>query len=773
MQACAHALPPGTDIAIGPSPDTEAPDGADDETTVAGRVLAKTAHMVDEDDGDRVALGRGQFLYGTVLALRATGDGALDDIDCAIDALSRAVENIPPKDPLALPAVRALGAVLGDRYMLDGEMPDADSLRLFFENAERPVADAEGEGDPVLDGVTALVRAVVAWPARDLEALAAAAETLHAAYERHSGSCPWRRRLLAGLGFAYLGRGLLERRPVAFSLGLGHCILAADEGSGGGAVGAVIRARGAIAWAVEGLAEHDERRLEQGIVRLEQALEEPLLPRRQRAWTTMALGQARLAHLERHGGSTGDQSKGIACLDRGHALLREEHLASHTDVLDRLAASQRIAGDTARAVATAAEALNAHVEEVLLRAGGPLGLTAAERAAESAWRLARWCLAEARVDEAVRTLETGRGLRPYAAAAASDLADLPDRLAAVGEPDLARAWRNAAAPVAQPPTWSTVTGTAARPRDELPLLQALVGVEVPGRMREESLAALAGHAVEGSPLQAFRVPELQAGLRRSDQDALVYLVPGAADEPGWAVIVPAEAEPRSIALPALRASGFGPLSAYVAAASGSSGAGRPGRDAVWRAALERWCDWAGPAIVTPVLDGLADLGGPGDPGGRDGDRALRVVLVPCGDLDVLPWQAARLGAGTRQRVVHRVALTTVATGRPLEPVVSAAVAASEDASHAVGSRWPVADGTRSLLAFMFRRHLADGGGPAEALRRTQLWMLDPKRAVPETMPGPLAAEVDRADDPPLADLAVWGAFTRQISKPSYDASAGS
>lgn len=49
----------------------------------------------------------------------------------------------------------------------------------------------------------------------------------------------------------------------------------------------------------------------------------------------------------------------------------------------------------------------------------------------------------------------------------------------------------------------------------------------------------------------------------------------------------------------------------------------------------------------------------------------------------------------------------------------------------VGARWEINDRSSSALMFMFHYYLVKHGLPqSEALRRAQLWMIDPHRAVP-------------------------------------------
>ncbi|GHA97227.1 MULTISPECIES: CHAT domain-containing protein [Streptomyces] len=79
------------------------------------------------------------------------------------------------------------------------------------------------------------------------------------------------------------------------------------------------------------------------------------------------------------------------------------------------------------------------------------------------------------------------------------------------------------------------------------------------------------------------------------------------------------------------------------------------------------------------------------------------------------------------------------------------------ANSVVGSLWPVPDDATSVLMFMTHHFLRRAGqSPGGALRRAQLWMLDPARAVPEGMPRVLRR---RARDTDPDDLSAWAGFT--------------
>ncbi|WP_371654429.1 MULTISPECIES: CHAT domain-containing protein [unclassified Streptomyces] len=75
----------------------------------------------------------------------------------------------------------------------------------------------------------------------------------------------------------------------------------------------------------------------------------------------------------------------------------------------------------------------------------------------------------------------------------------------------------------------------------------------------------------------------------------------------------------------------------------------------------------------------------------------------------------------------------------------------------VGSLWPVPDDATSVLMFMTHYFLRrEDEPPVRALRRAQLWMLDPARELPPELPPVLAARA-AAIDP--TDLSAWAGFT--------------
>jgi hypothetical protein len=74
----------------------------------------------------------------------------------------------------------------------------------------------------------------------------------------------------------------------------------------------------------------------------------------------------------------------------------------------------------------------------------------------------------------------------------------------------------------------------------------------------------------------------------------------------------------------------------------------------------------------------------------------------------------------------------------------------------VSTRWAIPDSAGSAFAFMFHHFLVAEGHPVwDALRRAQLWMLDPEREAPATMPRPLANLLAGTD---LAAVVAWAGY---------------
>ncbi|GGW73894.1 CHAT domain-containing protein [Streptomyces griseoloalbus] len=398
------------------------------------------------------------------------------------------------------------------------------------------------------------------------------------------------------------------------------------------------------------------------------------------------------------------------------------------------------AQDLPAAVSAARQSLRAAADEVLLQLGVRHGLRAARRGADHGRTAASWALAAGRVDEAIDCLEAGRSL---VLAAAAESRSVADRLESLGAVDLAARWREAITPTAPGAGGAVAPGAGEVASDGAggvasdgaggvasdgpggvasdkaegaggfgPVGEAVFGPagdgpRLPGDVRRQALDLLRSEQRETDDLTpADRVAALRDGLVRADVDALVHLLPGGGTDDGAVLLLTPEGPARSVPLPALSAEGRAPLSAFleadaerkrVDADTGSSPQEERRAETRWRAALDEVCVWAG-EVLGPVLDALdvwpralAEAGlVPAPAGGGQAPRAVRLVLVPCGTLGVVPWPAAVLRPPAE--------LGGPGTVRALEvSVISHAASGQEFLRASARTRMP--PGERPALAF--------------------------------------------------------------------------
>ncbi|MET9501370.1 CHAT domain-containing protein [Streptomyces sp. NPDC006622] len=345
-------------------------------------------------------------------------------------------------------------------------------------------------------------------------------------------------------------------------------------------------------------------------------------------------------------------------------------------------------GDTARALEATERLLERVAEDVLLQIGAEHGLEAARAAAGRGVTAAVWAAESGDTATALRVLEAGRALVLRAAAAS---ASVPEQLEASGETDLAGQWREAARAGAD-------SGTVAAPSDADTL--------IPSTLRRRALKALRTVGVPAGP----GWQEVSDAAEAAGVDAVVHLLVGQGDGPGRALVVRPGLAPLSLELTGLAAAERAPLERYVDAARDRSAVtapdvprSAPGRAeavAAWEAALEELCEWAGGAVMGPVLD-VVRPGRAARP-----DDPVRLVLLPAGNLGIVPWHAARLGAGTRagERPVYAVD----------HAVISYAASGAEFVRSAARTRLPPAEAP--VLVADPRATLAYAEHEVEALR---------------------------------------------------------
>lgn len=281
--------------------------------------------------------------------------------------------------------------------------------------------------------------------------------------------------------------------------------------------------------------------------------------------------------------------------------------------------------DVPFALETGMAALHTLLWRVLGQSSTELSLTQVSEAADQALAIAMRCLVVGELGTAVEALEGGRGLVLRAGAAAVGLGELLRR---EGFTELATEWEQAGGDDA--PDYPQPSSSAGRP----------------DALRHRVLRTLRATPSARELTGTSDIGAIAAALRELDMDVLVYLVPARGANFGRALLVHSSGELDQILLPGLRADGYGQVTDYVTARRAVDAQPKaPATLAAWHRELDSVGTWAWRHAIGPLRDRLSGL-----------DRPARVVLVPCGELGVVPWHAARenLLSGPRYALVDMV-----------------------------------------------------------------------------------------------------------------------
>jgi hypothetical protein len=150
--------------------------------------------------------------------------------------------------------------------------------------------------------------------------------------------------------------------------------------------------------------------------------------------------------------------------------------------------------------------------------------------------------------------------------------------------------------------------------------------------------------------------------------------------------------------------------------------------------------------------------------GSDVLTGARLQLRPAGEGDEGSWLCLREVLDQAQGrdpeaptglVVCDACVTDVTVGRRDESLSLVTAFLAAGASGAIGTRWPVDDDTAGVFAYVLHHHLRQGTPPAQALRATQLWMLDRDREPVPGLPDQLAKELTPGR---WTEAASWAAY---------------
>lgn len=337
-----------------------------------------------------------------------------------------------------------------------------------------------------------------------------------------------------------------------------------------------------------------------------------------------------------------DLSNAIARLEEARRAVEQEPGNPYAgDVLQSLASAYRsranqALGDVDRAVLIGLAGLRERAANVLLQDNDDNALDVARQATNDATEMARWFLARDWHSAAVSAIELGRGMVLHAATAGTGVGEA---LSKAGHPELALEWTAQATRSDGAVSHAPLPGDWSEPPQD-------------DDLRYRAMLALEGTPAEARLLSPPTVADIAAALASSGADALVYLLPH--DDTGLGVAVLIDHVGTVSSLPLLRLRGgsgtavgeFLRTRRAVERVGYAAGAAFDAARADWLAALDAVCDWAWQAAIGPLLRTFGRRSGASfEPRAAD---PLRLVLVPGGELGLVPWHAARRAVSESQ-----------------------------------------------------------------------------------------------------------------------------
>jgi hypothetical protein len=564
-----------------------------------------------------------------------------------VQTLVRSIEVLPDKHPLLPVALGQLSAVLANRSLMSGLLDDAENAADLLNRAQRAARreadDQTGAEAACLVAIARLNRAI---SAGDSAGIGEAAAALRSGF----ASLPARHTLHANLRLLVT---VADLRAMTGSGGGARAAIQAVRDAAGspallGIPAHVAGSLGDTLNALVGVLDDRSEAIAVAVTRMEASLaEDRETAPYQRAAQYALLGKSYLAVLGTAHPPADTATKAVTSLRQARQLLDQQAGVALADVLHDLAYAYRAAGDRNQARATAFEALATHAGTVLLQSGLGHAMETARGAQVDAVALAGWCLDDGDLQGSVRAVELGRGLALHATTA---VVGVPELLRGANAPGLAEEW------------------VAVQRRGDG---QADVGY-VADDLRHRVFEKLRGSAAAEHLFTAPPTTELAAALAAVDADLLAYLLPGRDDGDGRILLVDRRAAVTAVPAPQLRIDPAGPVATFLR----TPGPRTAGYTQPWIVALDHVCDWAGPAMVEPLLSAVGPLA----------RTPLRVVLVPVGALGAVPWAAARRRVnGDVRYACADLTLSTAASGwqlidtatRPILPLGARPVLVSD------------------------------------------------------------------------------------------------
>lgn len=572
-----------------------------------------------------------------------------DLVRAAVERLRRAAGLAPPNPAFGQLVQACLMCLLSHLYFQEGELQYLDAANHYG----REIVQTAGGDDASNFLLHTAQTLLAAGPAVrnpdqvDDARLRDMAAQLEAARERMPEGHPLRQTLASDLNLLRIARGGMARFDPEAGVGALDPKLI-DEAAEAAVALAETTAKddpfyamnlgtAGNARAMQGILSRDRRVASGGIAMLAQACAASVIPDHRRRLLFMLAMVLRMRYDFTR--DRNDLSGMISQLEEARRLAHEEGGSLLADILFMCALGYYERGDRnlqdrRRAVVLGRDALRERSATVLLQSTTDRAFDAAMNAAGEAASVVRWCLADGDAEAAVEALERGRGMVLHAATADASAASV---LREAGHGGLALEWEQAlaAAETADSDPWDLLPGPAASPQQPAEAAGTAFAPEfrVPSDLRHRVLKALAGTGLDRL-LAPPSVTEIAQALRTAGARALVYLLPQEGTAAGLALAIDDAGGVREIRLPRLALAPRGPVAAFAQAQQDLRGGTAGAADEVrsrWQRALSGLCDWAWTAAMEQVLGSVTD--GPGCP--------ARLVLVPVGELGLVPWHAAR------------------------------------------------------------------------------------------------------------------------------------
>jgi len=529
---------------------------------------------------------------------RGVREGRNDDVEAAVEHLRVVLDETPRDESIHRHLRKGLAGALYNRFRIRGDLHDLETaMDLIQEIVDTAAEDSEVEADMMRASLAEITEALAVCRGDWDGAIGAIVELEEIATRlppEHPGA--WETETNLGLLRTKIGLKTAYAPPApgagpAEPLRIGRLIDDAHATFGGDSKRA--NAMFAVASAIVASTPYDESLLRTAVAYGRQALlltdsDSAVYPR-----YAVGLGMA-LYLLVKCDGDQAHVSEAIGWL--GQAIDNAGD-PSHPDWCSAhilLGKFHRLRGERDHSRQLGLLGLRGNRWKVLLQSGTDRAMAVANESVFDPAEVAAWCFNDGAAADAVAALDAGRAAILHSATA---VGDLPSQLEAVGAADLATRWR-------------TQPADQVDPELRYAAMKALTGVD---------------HLLD-SP----SIDEIRHALRIAGADSLAYLFTTPDRRAGGAaVVVPADAAPEVLALPAFSDAPHGLLDRYIQRYEAARS--DPMEYQRWREALHHLLDWAGNTAIRPLLTR------------HDRVRHPRIVLVPMGRLALVPWHAARLG----------------------------------------------------------------------------------------------------------------------------------